>query len=124
MTIDEYSIAKFGVVPKCVIELAKKAHEHGINFSQTRSCLYIFYKESTKIKSREGWIFVDSFKRSLYNSIFYCARSSEFYMESSKDFLLYDYITKDGVLKHASQFFMPEVTCALVNLQPSKRNYI
>lgn len=110
-------------VPGRVLFLAKKASDHGISFSQTRRCLFVSRK-SDKEKNINGWFISDSLSRGIYHSIYYSIEDETFYMFSLKDMLFYEYIEESFVDLHASQFFMPEITIALVEKYPSERNFI
>lgn len=119
MIIDE----KHKSVPENVLRLARKASDHGISFSQTRSCLFVTRKFN-KEKNIDGWFIVDSLNRGIYNSIYFSVIEKKFYMFSLADFLLYEYSDKSFVSLHAAQFFMPGITKNLVKSNPSKRNFI
>ena len=121
MIIDQYSIDKFGEVPKVVLDLAKKADIHGRSFSQWTSSLYLFYKESEN-KSLNGWMIIDNLNRGIYNSILYCADDKKFYMHNTKDSMIYEYRNQDCCLLHASQYFLMGITDKLINKNPSERN--
>lgn len=115
MIIDDASVKKYGEVPNFIMELAKKAAEHGRLFSQDPSCLFIFYEKIEDEYGLEGWMIADNYARHIYNNIFF-ANNNIAYVSKAKGFScnLYEYKSVESLHVHASQFFMPEVTNNLI----------
>lgn len=92
-------------IPEYVLDLSNRCKKHGISFSQGESCIYI---SKAKYNNKQGWKISDGYGRKVFSSIFCLSDGKTFFVIDVNNNVL-EYISKESVLKHASQFFIKDI---------------